>query len=186
MKKLLIAGAVLLAAGIGARVRFVSARDTLTAQREAVADAWNAVEAALREHAEILPALQAQIKVAPKLEAQVQQTISEARAVLDGTRPVAEKLQAYTRLSRETARLLLAGDEDSSLRKNRNLTVLRDELAGSDNRIRVARRKYNEALERYNASLSVFPNNVVAAISGFSRNDAYFPTSVELRLGPKE
>src|SRR5205823_353632 len=139
-------------------------------------DSWTAVDNALREHADILPALQARIKVAPKLETQVQRTIADARGVLDQPRPVQEKIRAYNRLTRETARLLLAADQDSTLRNDKNLMLLKEELTGSDNRIRVARRKYNEALERYNASLSVFPHNVVAAISGFSRDDAYFPT----------
>jgi LemA protein len=139
------------------------------------------VDAALREHAELLPALEAKVKVTPKLKTQVQQTIAEARGILDQPRPAREKIQAYSRLSRETARLLLAADQDDSLRRDKNLSLLKDELTDTDNRIMVARRKYNEALERYNASLAVFPHNVVAAISGFSRDDAYFSTGLESR-----
>jgi LemA protein len=181
VKKLVLSAAVLLAFLVLVRLRFVTSRDSLAAQRAAVKDSWTAVDAALREHAEIVPALEAKVKVTPKLETQVQQTIAEAKQVLDQPRPAQEKIQAYGRLSRETARLLLAADEDDSLRHDQGLSQLKEELTDADNRIRVARRKYNEALERYNASLAVFPHNVVAAISGFSREDAYFSTGLESR-----
>jgi LemA protein len=181
VKKLLLAAIVLLVLGIGARARFVTTRDSLSAQRAAVQQSWTAVDAALRQHAELVPALQAKIKVAPKLENQVQQTIAQAKDVLEQPRPAQEKIQAYGRLTRETARLLLAADQDNSLRRDRNLSLLKEELTDADNRIMVARRKYNEALERYNASLAVFPHNVVAAISGFAREDAYFSTGIESR-----
>ena len=169
-----------------ARLRFVSSKEILSAQKDAVGSSWNAVDAALRDHAGLLPALASQVNVSPKLEAQVQQTIAEARSVLDQPRPAEEKIQAYRKLSRETARLLLAADQDAALRKDRKFLLLKEELTGTDNRIMVARRKYNEALQRYNASLSVFPHNVVAAISGFSRDDAYFPTALEARPANKE
>jgi LemA protein len=181
VKKLALAAIVLVAVGIGARVRFVTSRDSLAAQHDAVQQSWTEVDAALRQHAELVPALEDKIKVAPKLQTQVKQTIAEARDVLDQPRPAQEKIQAYSRLSRETARLLLAADQDNSLRRDKSISLLKDELADTDNRVMVARRKYNEALERYNASLAVFPHNVVAAISGFARNDAYFSTSLESR-----
>jgi len=181
VKKLLVGFVILGVLSVGARVRFVTSRDSLAAQRDAVQQSWTAVDAALREHAELVPALAERIKVAPKLETQVKQTIAQARDVLDHPHPAQEKIQAYSRLSRETARLLLAADEDNSLRRDKAISLLKDELAETDNRIMIARRKYNEALERYNASLAVFPHNVVAAISGFSRDDAYFSTGLESR-----
>jgi LemA protein len=179
VKKLVLAIVLVAALGIVARIRFVTARDSLAAQRAAVKDAWTVVDAALREHAELLPQLEARVKISPKLETQVKQTIAQAKDVLDQPRPAPEKIQAYGKLSRETARLLLAADENDLLRRDRSLFQLKEELTDTDNRIMVARRKYNEALERYNASLAVFPHNVVAAISGFSREDAYFSTGLE-------
>jgi LemA protein len=186
VKKFFLSAVVLVGLGIGARVRFVTSRESLAAHKAAVTTSWTAVDAALRDHAELLPALEAKVKVTPKLETQVQQTIAEVRGVLDQPRPAQEKIQAYTRLSRETARLLLAADQDTALRRDPSLSILKDQLTETDNRIMIARRKYNEALERYNASLAVFPHNVVAAISGFSRDDSYFPTGLESRPSTKE
>ncbi|HTP33483.1 MAG TPA: LemA family protein, partial [Candidatus Acidoferrales bacterium] len=158
----------------------------LTAQRGAVSDCWTAVESALRDHADLLPALAGKVKLAPKLQAQTQQTIAAARGVLDQPAQHREKIQAYHQLSRETARLLLAADQDHQVRTDRDFLLLKEQLTDTDNRILVARRKYNEALERYNASLSVFPHNLVAALSGFSRDDAYFPTAPDARASSKE
>jgi LemA protein len=181
VKKLVAAIVVLVVLGVGARLRFVSSRNSLLRQHAAVTDSWTAVDAALKEHADLLPQLEARVKVAPKLGTQVHQTIDEARGVLEQPRPAQEKIEAYSRLTRETARLLLAADQDGSLRRDKNLVLIKEELSDTDNRIMVARRKYNEALERYNASLAVFPQNVVAAISGFARDDSYFTTTLESR-----
>ena len=186
MKKILFIILALLAVGVAAGLRFVSARESLATQRAAVGSSWSAVDAALREHADLLPTLTARVKAPPKLEAQALQTITEARGVLDRAQAAPEKIQAYQRLSRESARLLLAAEQNSGLRTDKGFLLLKEQLTGTDNRIMVARRKYNEALERYNASLAIFPHNVVAAISGYSRDDAYFPTGLESRPFPKE
>lgn len=186
MKKILIVLVVLLPLGLGARLRFLISRESLAAQRAVVTDSWNAVDAALREHSEMLPALAAKIQLTPKLEAQTRQTIAEECGVLAQARPPREKFQAYYRLSLEIGRLLLAADMDQHLRTDPGFLLIKEELTGADNRILVARRKYNEALERYNASLSVFPHNVVAYLSGYARDDAYFPTAPEARASSKE
>jgi LemA protein len=186
VKKILIPAVVLLALGVGARLRFLTSRDSLETQRSIVADSWEAVDAALREHSELLPALAAKIPMTPMLEAQTRQTIAEQCGVLEAARPPREKIQAYHRLTREIARLLLAADVDPHLRTDPGFLLIKEELTGADNRILVARRKYNEALERYNASLSVFPQNIVAQMSGYSRDDAYFPTAPDSRASSKE
>ena len=71
------------------------------------------------------------------------------------------------------------------LKSNENFLRLQDELAGTENRILVERRKYNETLEHYNAQIQRFPDNIVASMSGFTRNDAYFKTEPGARTAPK-
>jgi LemA protein len=71
------------------------------------------------------------------------------------------------------------------LRSNENFLRLQDELAGTENRIAVERRKYNDTLQRYNTSIELFPNNIVAGLAGFTRNDAYFKTEPGARTTPK-
>jgi LemA protein len=71
------------------------------------------------------------------------------------------------------------------LKSNENFLHLQDELSGTENRINVERRKYNEALQTYNTTLQLFPNNIVASMSGFARNDAYFKTEAGAEKAPK-
>ena len=66
-----------------------------------------------------------------------------------------------------------------------NFMRLQDELAGTENRIAVERRKYNEAVQKYNTSIELFPNNIAASLFGFQRNDAYFKTDPGSRQAPK-
>jgi LemA protein len=62
---------------------------------------------------------------------------------------------------------------------------LQDELAGTENRIAVERRKYNEAVQKYNTAIELFPKNIAASLFGFQRNDAYFQTEPAKREAPK-
>jgi LemA protein len=81
--------------------------------------------------------------------------------------------------------LLVVAENYPQLRSNENFLRLQDELAGTENRIAVERRKYNETLQRYNTAIQVFPNNIVASLSGFERNNAYFTTEPGARNAPK-
>ena len=72
-----------------------------------------------------------------------------------------------------------------NLKANETFLRLQDELAGTENRIAVERRKYNETVQSYNTQIQLFPNNIVASMSGFERNDAYFKTDPGARTAPK-
>ena len=71
------------------------------------------------------------------------------------------------------------------LKSNENFLRLQDELAGTENSIAVSRRRYNEAVQRYNTNIDLFPNNIAASLFGFQRNDAYFKTDPASRQTPK-
>ena len=71
------------------------------------------------------------------------------------------------------------------LKSNENFMRLQDELAGTENRIAVERRRYNETVQDYNTYISLFPNSLVASFGGFTRNDAYFKTEEGARQAPK-
>ena len=71
------------------------------------------------------------------------------------------------------------------LKSNENFMRLQDELAGTENRIAVSRRKYNETVQRYNTNIELFPKNIAASMFGFQRNDAYFKTDAAARTAPK-
>jgi LemA protein len=83
------------------------------------------------------------------------------------------------------SRLLVIVENYPQLKSNENFMRLQDELAGTENRIAVERRRYNETVQDYNTYISLFPNSLVASFGGFTRNDAYFKTEEGARQAPK-
>jgi LemA protein len=175
--------AILLAAIAGAE--FVSVRNDLVRQREAVDAQWANIEIVLQRRADLIPNIVETVKGFAKHETEVFQSIADARASLAGGRTPQEKIQAYGQLDGALSRLLVITENYPQLRSNENFLRLQDELSGSENRIAVERRKYNEALQHYNASIDVFPGNWVASLAGFRRNDAYFKTEPGAAVAPK-
>jgi len=118
-------------------------------------------------------------------ETEVFKNIADARAALIGGRTPQEKIQANDQLSGALSRLLVISENYPQLRSNENFLRLQDDLSGTENRIAVERKKYNEILQRYNTAIQLFPNNIVASMSGFERNNAYFQTEPGARTAPK-
>src|SRR5207245_6965036 len=97
----------------------------------------------------------------------------------------ADKIAANQQLDGALGRLLLIVENYPQLKSNENFLRLQDELAGTENRIAVERRKYNETVQKYNTDIELFPNNIAASLFGFQRNDAYFKTEPGARTPPK-
>jgi len=81
--------------------------------------------------------------------------------------------------------VLVLTENYPQLKSNENFMRLQDELSGTENRIAVERRRYNEVVQDYNTFIALFPNSLVASVSGFTRNDAYFKTDEGARQAPK-
>jgi len=102
-----------------------------------------------------------------------------------GAKTPADKIAANGQLDGALARLLVVVENYPQLRSNENFLRLQDELAGTENRIAVERKRYNDTLQAYNTYIALFPNNIVASMSGFARNDAYFKADEASRQAPK-
>src|SRR3954470_10612502 len=185
MKVALVVIGVLVLAALGTLGWAMGSRNTLVTEREAVNAQWSQVDVALQRRADLIPNLVETVKGFAKHETEVFTAIANARAALIGGKTPQEKIAANDQLTGALSRLLVISEAYPQLRSNENFLRLQDEIAGTENRIAVERRKYNETLEHYNAQIQRFPDNIVASMSGFSRNDAYFKTEPGARQAPK-
>src|ERR1700747_3305844 len=163
----------------------VSRRNKMAVKREAVNAAWAQVDVVLQRRADLIPNLVATVKGFAVHEEQVFSEIAQARSALIGAKTPADKIAANGALDSALSRLLVITENYPQLKSNENFLRLQDELAGTENRIAVERRRYNEAVQDYNTYISLFPNSLVASLAGFTRNDAYFKKEEGARQAPR-
>src|ERR1700751_6147870 len=164
---------------------YVSRRNQMAIKREAVNAAWAQVDVVLQRRADLIPNLVETVKGYAAQEQKVFGDTGAARAALVGAKTPADKIAANGQLDSALGRLLVVVENYPQLKSNENFMRLQDELAGTENRIAVERRRYNEAVQDYNTYISLFPNSLVASLAGFTRNDAYFKTEEGARQAPK-
>jgi LemA protein len=185
MKIALAILAILLVIGLLLGSSFASRRNQMAIKREAVNAAWSQVDVVLQRRADLIPNLVETVKGYAAQEVTVFGDIAKARSALLSASTPADKIAANQKLDSALGRLLVVVENYPQLKSNENFLRLQDELAGTENRIAVERRRYNETLQDYNTYLSLFPNNLVASMSGFARNDAYFKADEGARQAPK-
>ena len=164
---------------------YVGRRNQMAIKREAVNAAWSQVDVVLQRRADLIPNLVATVKGFAVHEEQVFSEIAQARSALIGAKTPADKIAANGALDSALSRLLVITENYPQLKSNENFLRLQDELAGTENRIAVERRRYNDTLQDYNTYISLFPNSFVAGLAGFTRNDAYFKADEGSRTAPK-
>ena len=163
---------------------YVSIRNGLVPQREAINASWAQVDVALQRRADLIPNLVETVKGFAKQETTIFTELANARAAMSGAKTPAERIAANSQLEGALSRLLVVVENYPQLKSNENFLRLQDELAGTENRIAVERRKYNEAVQGYNVAIDTFPASVVAGMSGFTRNNDYFKTEPAKRDAP--
>jgi LemA protein len=139
----------------------------------------------LQRRADLIPNLVQTVKGYAAQEQAVFGEIARARSALLGASTPQQKIAANGQLDGALGRLLALVENYPQLKSNENFLRLQDELAGTENRIAVERRRYNETVQDYNTYISLFPNSLIASIAGFTRNDAYFKTDEGARQAPK-
>jgi len=185
MKIALAILAILLVIGLLLGSSFVSRRNQMAIKREAVNAAWSQVDVVLQRRADLIPNLVETVKGFAAQEVTVFGDIAKARSALLSASTPADKIAANQRLDSALGRLLVVVENYPQLKSNENFLRLQDELAGTENRIAVERRRYNETIQDYNTYISLFPNSLVAGLSGFARNDAYFKADEGARQVPR-
>ncbi len=178
---LVIVGLVVMA-GFG---MYISTKNTLVSKNEAVKSAWSQVDIVLQRRADLIPNLVETVKGYAKQEQTVFGDIAKARSALLSAGTPQQKIAANGQLDGALGRLLLIVENYPQLKSNENFMRLQDELAGTENRIAVERKRYNDTLRDYNTYVQQFPNSLFAGWAGFKPNDAYFQASEGSRVAPK-
>jgi LemA protein len=164
---------------------YISVKNTLVTKNEAVKSAWSQVDIVLQRRADLIPNLVETVKGFAQHEETVFGDIAKARSALLSAGSPQEKIAANGQLDGALGRLLLVVENYPNLKSNENFLRLQDELAGTENRIAVERKRYNDTLQDYNTYVQQFPNSLFAGWAGFKPNEAYFQASEASREAPK-
>jgi LemA protein len=164
---------------------YVSAKNQMVAKDQDVKLAWSNVDADLQRRADLIPNLVETVKGFTKEESTVYGDIANARAGMLNAQGPAAKIAASNQLDGAIGRLLLLTENYPQLRSSDQFMRLQDELAGTENRIKVSRMRYNDAIRDYNTFILQFPNSIWAKIAGFQTNNAYFTASPGSEVAPK-
>jgi LemA protein len=163
----------------------VSRRNEMVRKSESINATWAQVDVVMQRRADLIPNLVATVKGIAAQEQTVFGNIAHARAAMMGARTPRERIAANNQLDGALGRLFVIVENYPQLRSNENFLRLQDELAGTENRIAIERRRYNESLRDYNTYIGLFPNNLVAGFSGFTRNEDYFEAAQAAREAPQ-
>ena len=163
---------------------FISAKNQMVAKDQEVKARWSEVDVQLERRADLIPNLVETVKGFTKEESTVFGDIANARAGLLNARGPEAKIAANGQLDSAFGRLLALTENYPQLRSSEQFMRLQDELAGTENRISVARKRYNDALQGYNTFILQFPNSIWAGLAGFHENTAYFTTTAEKKEVP--
>jgi LemA protein len=163
----------------------MSSRNALVAEREGIRAAFAQVDNALQRRNDLIPNLVETVKGFAKQEQSVIDSVTKARAAMLSAQTPAEKIQADADLRSAIGRLLVVVENYPQIKSNENFLHLQDELAGTENRIAQERRRYNEAVQKYNTDIELFPKNIAASLFGFPREDAYFRADPAAKEVPK-
>jgi LemA protein len=184
IKALVVIGViVLILLAVGSQ--YIGVRNNLVAKNEAVKAAWSQVDIVLQRRADLIPNLVETVKGYAQQEVTVFGDIAKARSALLSAGSPTDKIAANQQLDGALGRLLLIVENYPQLKSNENFLRLQDELAGTENRIAVERKRYNDTLQDYNTYIQQFPANIYAGWSGFKPNNAYFAASEGSREVPK-
>lgn len=178
MKKGMIWGIGIVVVVLAVFLWFKNTYNGLVRMEEQVTAAWSQVENVYQRRADLIPNLVATVKGYAAHESETLESVVAARAratqmTIDPTQATPEQLAAYQQaqgeLGQALGRLLMLTENYPDLKANQNFSELQAELSGTENRIAVERKKFNEAAKAYNTALRTFPRNLVANLFGFEK-----------------
>ncbi|MGE4169741.1 MAG: LemA family protein [Candidatus Margulisiibacteriota bacterium] len=163
---------------------YVSVKNSFITMETSVDASWAQVENQLQRRYDLIPNLVNTVKGYAKHEDKVFSNVAEARAKLAGARTTDDKVRASRGLDSAISRLLVISENYPNLKADTQFIRLMDELAGAENRIAVERKRYNDNVELYNATIRQVPKNYVASFSGFKPKE-FFKAESSATEAPK-
>jgi LemA protein len=185
MKRIWTAVVLLGVATLAIGLMYVGRRNEMVVKSQAVEAQWHQVDVDLQRRADLIPNLVETVKGYAAQEQTVFGDIAKARSALLNAQTPSERIAANAQLEGSLGRLLAIAENYPQLKSNENFLRLQDELAGTENRVAVERRRYNQTVQDYNTYIGLFPNNIFAGWAGFKPNSAYFSASEGGREVPK-
>ncbi len=176
MKKTNIGLIVIIAIIAIIAVMLISGYNGLVSKKEAVDSSLSNLDVMLQRRADLIPNLVNTVKGYTSHENEVIDKITEARSKLVNASSVEEKSNANDELTNSLNALMVVVENYPDLKSSQNYIQLSDELAGTENRIAVSRKDYNDAVRSFNTSIKRFPNNILVGMFGFEQ-EAYFEAS---------
>ena len=158
--------------------------NSLVTKSQAIEAQWAQVETQYQRRFDLIPNLVNTVKGMMKQEQAVFQAIADARTKYGSATTVDAKAAAAGEVESALGRLLAIVENYPELKSSQNVTSLMDELAGTENRISVERRRYNELVRDYNTQIKTFPTNMLAGMFGFTEK-AYFQSVSGADKAPK-
>jgi len=158
--------------------------NTLVSEGEAVDGAWGEVQNQLQRRNDLVPNLVETVKGFAKQEQEVFVRVTEARSRVAGAATPADAIEASNELSNALSRLLVVVERYPELKSDQNFLRLQDELAGTENRLAVARKRYNDTVQSYNTTAKRFPTNLVAMLFNFEARP-YFEAPESATAAPQ-
>lgn len=167
----------------------------MQAKEEAVFAAWGDVEASYQRRADLIPNLVQTVKAYAQHERETFQAVTEARAkvgsvqvskdMLDNPQAVQKFQQAQGQLSSALSRLLVVAEQYPTLKANQNFLDLQNQLEGTENRINVARVRYNKVAQEFNTSIRTFPNSMTNSLLLHLKRKEPFKADAGASAAPK-
>lgn len=165
------------AAGVGMRNQIVTLDENVSA-------AWAQVETVLQRRYDLIPNLVNTVKGYAAHERAVFEEVTRLRSQWGAAKNPEERVNAANQLEGALARLLLVAENYPELKANQNFLALQDELSGTENRIAVERRRYNESVQAFNTYIRRFPASLIAGFMGMERKTTYFESAPEAKAAP--
>ena len=150
-------------------IAMVGTYNKLVSLQENVESKYADLDVMLQRRADLIPNLVNTVKGFTNHEDEIIQKVTDARAKLVGANGVEETAKANSDLSKSLNALMVVVENYPDLKSSANFTQLSDELAGTENRIAVARKDYNDAVKSLNTAIKRFPNNILAGMFGIEK-----------------